>query len=160
MRDALMNTGTASSPASATTPAPYCNSTGLNNNWEWIEQVDIGEFSNSSGAQGYSDFTGQIITLSPGTHSVALTPGFGNNAYNEFFRIWIDLNLDGDFADAGEELFSGSGFSTVTGSLTIPDPGKAIETRLRVSMQWANYTSPCGSFQYGEVEDYTLVILD
>jgi len=36
----------------------YCSSSGNNTNYEWIESVDIGTFSNTSGSDyGYSDNT-------------------------------------------------------------------------------------------------------
>ena len=92
------------------------------------------------------------------SYAVSLTPGFSGSAYTENWRIWADLNRDGDFDDADELLFEGSGNGTVDGNMTIPADAVAGNTRLRVSMSYSSYAAACGSFTYGEVEDYTLSI--
>ncbi|AJQ97656.1 choice-of-anchor B family protein [Gynuella sunshinyii] len=141
-------------------PIAYCSASGNDASYEWISQVDIGGFSNSSGADSYSDFTSQTINLTTGESSVSLVPAFSGSSYGEFWKIWIDLNGDGDFNDTGEEVFSSAATSTttVTGSLSIPVDTTAITTRLRVSMKYNGAPDPCGTFDYGEVEDYTVSI--
>ena len=71
---------------------------------------------------------------------------------------WIDLNKDGDFLDAGEEVYSsGRALSTVaSGNLTVPADAPAGKTRLRIAMRYNAAPVPCGSFNYGEVEDYSV----
>lgn len=101
------------------TPQPnYCSAASGNANDEWISQVSFGSFSRSSGAGTYSDFTeaqiGQAVNLQRGSNSLRLTPQFAGTAYNEYWKVWVDLNKDGDFTDAGEELFtSARALSTV-----------------------------------------------
>jgi PKD repeat protein len=137
---------------------PYCASQGNNYSYEWIERVVVGPLDNSSGAAGYTDFTSITVDLTAGnTYDVALTPGFSSTIYTEYWKIWIDYNGDHDFEDTGEEVFSGIGTSTVTGNFTVPaDVG--IVTRMRVSMKWDAWQTPCEAFSYGEVEDYTVDI--
>jgi len=96
------------------------------------------------------------MNVSNGT-VVTLTPGFLSGSYIESWKIWIDLNRDGDFEDAGEEVFAGSGNSAVSGALNLPGDvsGTAI---MRVAMQWNNAPPSCGSYTYGEVEDYTVAL--
>ncbi|ASP38196.1 regulatory P domain-containing protein [Bacterioplanes sanyensis] len=140
-------------------PADYCAALGNNIDYEWIAGVKVASFSNNSGAQKYSDFTSDVINLSTGLSSVELTPGFRSGSYNEVWRIWIDLNQDGDFDDAGETVFSSAASSnTVTGDLTIPTSAKTGKTRLRIAMRYQNAAPACGDFDYGEVEDYTVNI--
>jgi hypothetical protein len=43
----------------------------------------------------------------------------------------------------------------VTGSFTPPTSALTGATRMRVSMRYGSYPTYCGSFSYGEVEDYT-----
>jgi PKD repeat protein len=137
----------------------YCSSSSNNCNYEWIGNLTIGSFSHSSTASTYSDFTSQVISMQPGQSAqISITPVFGGGSYNEVFRIWADLNQDGDFEDAGEKLFEKSGSSEVSGTLTIPPATPTGQTRLRVSMRYKNAPGPCGTFDYGEVEDYTLFI--
>ncbi len=138
----------------------YCASKGNNSSYEWISNVTVGNFSNSSGASGYTDFTSKTINLEAGqTYTISLTPGFSGSTYDEYFRVWIDYNHDGDFDDAGELVFApGSTRSTISGSFTVPADAAGVTTRMRVSMKWNAAPTSCETFSYGEVEDYTVVI--
>ena len=141
------------------TVVSYCTSQGNNVNYEWVDQVDMGTFSNSSGAAGYSDFTSQVINASKGqSYTVTFSPGFASSSYTEYWKVWIDFNQDGDFEDSGEEVFSQNSSSDVSGSITIPSGASNGNTRMRVSMRYNGNPSFCGSFTYGEVEDYTVNI--
>jgi uncharacterized repeat protein (TIGR02543 family) len=133
----------------------YCTSSGGSQSYEYIAGVSVGDLTNNSGASAYSDFTYMTANLTAGASvSVSLTPGFPGSSYTEWWKIWIDYNVDGDFEDSGEEVFSGSGSSTVTGSFTVPSGVEAV-TRMRVSMSYSTYPPVCGTFTYGEVEDYS-----
>jgi PKD repeat protein len=137
----------------------YCASSGNSQSYEYIAGVGVSNLSNSSGASGYSDFTYMTATVVEGeSAAVSLTPGFTGSSYAEYWRIWVDYNVDGDFDDSGEQVFSGSGSSTVNGSFTPPSGTAGVITRMRVSMQYGSYPSSCGTFTYGEVEDYTLEV--
>jgi PKD repeat protein len=136
----------------------YCTASGSNQNYEWISGVSIGSINNSTGASGYADYTSISTTNSAGsTVSVSLTPSFSSSTYTEYWTIWVDWNGDGDFSDSGEEVFTGSGTSTVSGSFTIPTTATG-STRIRVAMKYGGAASSCGTFTYGEVEDYTINI--
>jgi vibriolysin len=134
---------------------PYCTSQGNNYSYEWISRVRVAALDNSSGAAGYTDFTSITCNLTAGGNaSVYLTPGFSGSTYTEYWKIWIDYNGDHDFTDTGEEVFSGSGSSTVSGSFTVAS-GIDRVTRMRVTMKYSGAPTSCETFTYGEVEDYT-----
>jgi PKD repeat protein len=134
---------------------PYCSSQGNTYSMEWTAGVEVGTMNNTSGAAGYTDFTSITCDLTGGSLvNVTLTPGFSGSSYTEYWKIWIDYNGDHDFEDAGEEVFSGFGSAAVTGSFTVAS-GIDEVTRMRVSMKYAGYPTPCETFTYGEVEDYT-----
>lgn len=141
-------------------PDNYCSSKGGNFSYEWIAGVNIGSFTNNSSGSGYSDYTSKTIELSPGQTSVSLTPGFASTTYNEYWKIWIDLNNDKDFNDANELVFDAGIMSktTVNGTLNIPAGTPEVTTRLRVSMKYNGAPTTCEAFSYGEVEDYTVHI--
>jgi hypothetical protein len=135
---------------------PYCTSQGNDQSYEYIAGVAVGDLNNPSGSSPYSDFTSLTANLTQGDSvSVSLTPGFVSSSYTEYWKIWIDYNGDHDFEDTGEEVFAGSGSSVVTGSFTVPGTAPLGYTRMRVSMSYSTYPPICGSFTYGEVEDYT-----
>jgi PKD repeat protein len=134
----------------------YCTSSGSSQGYEWIAGVQVGGLNNPSGASGYTDFTGLTVNMTKGANvSVSLTPGFASSSYNEYWIIWIDYNKDGDFDDSGEQVFSGYGSSVVSGSFTVPTSASSGVTRMRVSMRYGGNPPSCGTFSYGEVEDYT-----
>ncbi len=143
-----------------TPPSNYCASKGNSVSDEWIANVTLNDFSNSTGANGgYADFTATEINLAPEENvSLSLSPGFSGSTYNEYWKIWIDYNGDYDFEDAGELVFDagGTSSSTVTGSFTV-SANAAGSTRMRVSMKYNGAQTSCESFSYGEVEDYTVV---
>ncbi|MCW8999817.1 MAG: PKD domain-containing protein, partial [Kangiellaceae bacterium] len=150
---------TASSSATVTVSEPpppsYCSSQG-GGTYEWISNVSVGNFSNSSGSSsGYTDFTAQTITLNEGDNSISLTAGGG---YTEHWKVWFDFNRDGDFEDVGEVVLSGlSGKDTVTGNINISATANFVQTRMRIAMKYSSEaSSPCGDFGDGETEDYTV----
>lgn len=129
---------------------------------EWIASVQLGSLNNSTGANGgYGDFTSLATSITRGTsQTIYLKPGFSGSSYKENWRVWIDYNKDGDFTDSGEQVASGSGSgtSTVKASFTVPSSVSTGITRMRVIMRYGSAPSPCGTFSYGEVEDYTVNI--
>jgi PKD repeat protein len=139
-------------------PVSYCSSSGTNQNYEYIAGVAVADLNNASGASPYTDYTSMTANLTAGASAgVSLTPGFVGSSYTEYWKIWIDYNIDGDFADAGEEVFSGSSSSTINSSFTVASGASGL-TRMRVSMSYSSYPPYCGTFTYGEVEDYTVNI--
>lgn len=152
---------TKSFTTTGTTPISYCTSLGSNYSYEWISSVAIGTFTNTSTAAGYSDFTSKTVNLTAGvSNNITLTPGFTSTTYSEYWKIWVDLNKDGDFDDTNELVFDAGTMSktAVTGTLTIPATTAAVTTRMRVSMKYNAAQTACETFSYGEVEDYTVVI--
>ncbi len=144
-----------------TAPVTYCTSKGTTYSYEWIAGVTIGSFSNTSTGASYTDFTSKSVTCTAGkSYAISLVPGFASTTYNEYWKIWADLNKDGDFDDSGELVFDAGAMSktTVTGTITIPSATAAVTTRLRVSMKYNAAQTACETFSYGEVEDYTLVV--
>jgi hypothetical protein len=129
---------------------------------EYIGRVQLGTINNLSGANaGYGNFTALSTNLSAGSsYTVTITPTWTGSTYSEGYAVWIDYNRDGDFADAGERVWSRSATTTtpVSGTFTIPSTVTAGTTRIRVSMKYNAIPTYCETFAYGEVEDYTAVI--
>tara|TARA_R110001592_G_scaffold363221_3_gene681720 strand:+ start:109506 stop:111887 length:2382 start_codon:yes stop_codon:yes gene_type:complete len=162
-----------SSTATATTlegPVVYCAANGNSVDGEWINSVVFGSINNTSNANGgYADFTAQSTSITAGTSAnITLTPGFasswlfGTTTQPEFWSIWIDLNQDGDFTDANEQRFvsSSSSTSAVTAAISIPSGSPAGTTRMRIAMKRSSVASSCESFANGEVEDYSVTIIE
>ena len=76
-----------------------------------------------------------------------------------YWRVWIDLNQDGDFNDSGELVLEDNpGNQSIQGSIFIPNTTVEGITRMRVSMKKDGFPSSCESYIEGEVEDYSVII--
>lgn len=144
----------------------YCESSGEEADFEWISEVSIGDFTNTSGSNdGYAAFTSGFITLQQGdTLDISLTADYAFDTYEEYFKIWIDYNQNGEFSPQAELAFE-SEFAitgTTTGTIVIPEDAPLGSSRMRVSMKWIaddnTPSEPCDIFEYGEVEDYCVLI--
>ncbi|WP_431133209.1 immunoglobulin-like domain-containing protein [Psychroserpens mesophilus] len=145
----------------STVQITYCDAASTNTNDEYISRVQLNTIDNSSGPQFYSDFTNISTTLTKNAqYTITITPTWTGTVYNEAYGVWIDYNKDGDFTDAGEQVFTqgNTQATSVSGSFTIPSGAAETSTRMRVIMRYNQIPGPCDNFTYGEVEDYTVTI--
>ncbi len=158
---AIDNVGVTSGGGGGNPPTGYCASNGNNTSDEYIQRVQLGSIDNSTGASagGYGDFTSQSTNLSA-SNSITITPLWTGTVYNEAYAVFVDWNRDGDFGDANELAYSQAPTTatSVTGTITVPAGASAGPTRMRVSMKYNGIPTACESFQWGEVEDYIVVI--
>lgn len=125
--------------------------------------------NNGAATSTYTDYTTQPGSPYPliqgeqyGLSMCQITQtGFFFPAY---FNVWIDYNADGFFDPNNERVFSGgstsSGVPGVNGPIIIPFSSDTGVTRLRVTLREQGTSSDpaCGSFGWGEVEDYNVKI--
>ena len=156
-------------------PAIYASSTFD----EEITNVTVGSMNNTSdcftAATGpgsilnrYGNYAGVVAGHSAQQGNVvpfSLTQTSCGGNYGSFFQIYLDWNQDGDFLDAGEQVYvqnpSFSGNNTVTGSFTVPMNAAPGVTRMRVvhiesSSSTTNYAHT--SYSWGETEDYCFTV--
>jgi hypothetical protein len=147
----------------------YCDVGNIDASFEWIDSIYFGEFINGSGSDGgYGDFTGApfAFVLRGEEIDVRVAQAYDFSVFNEWFKIWIDFDQDGVFADTAELVFdTGAGLrEPAEGVVQIPDNATLGNTRMRVAMKFVSDNDPdepgpCGNFAGGEVEDYCIVIL-
>lgn len=141
----------------------YCASNGNSVADEYISRVQLGSINNATGASagGYGDHTSVSTSLTKNqSHTITITPTWTGTVYSEGYSVWIDYNKDGDFTDAGEQVWTQAATQTtpVSGSFTVPSSATNGATRMRVSLKYDAIPTACESFAYGEVEDYTVNI--
>jgi bacillolysin len=156
---AAYGSGTTTPP----TTVAYCASKGSSVAYEYIDYVKLGTIARTSGADGgYYDGTALSTSVAAGSsQTISFSAGFAGSAYSEYFKVYIDYNQDGDFGDTGETVVSAAASTstaTRTATFTIPATAKTGKTRLRIVMSDASATTSCGSYSYGETEDYSLSI--
>ena len=146
----------------------YCTSASENSSEEYIDSLSIGPIENFSGNDGgYALFEEvDTVLMRNMEYPIELVPGFPDGSFEEYFRIWIDLDQDGEF-EQGELIFDpGEAVEeAITDTILIPAEAELGNTRLRVSMKYqgffGNPPEACEEeFSFGEVEDYCVEIVE
>jgi len=107
----------------------------------------------------YGNYSAQIGDLQQSVSStVSITYSTG---YGYYTKIWIDLNNDLDFLDAGEEVYSGESTSTnpttLVATFTIPGSTSLGNHRMRIGGGDSTVPTPCMTGNsYMCFEDYTV----
>ena len=156
--------GAAAGGGGGGTTLTYCTSNGTSQAYEYVKLVQLGNINRTSGADGgYYNGTATSTSVAAGSsQTISYQTGFTGTGYAEYFRIYADWNQDGDFLDAGENLVSSTNTAAVTtvrsATFTVPATAKNGPTRLRVVMSDNSATNNCGTYSYGETEDYTVSV--
>jgi hypothetical protein len=143
-------------PAQENGNRSYCAASAQNQS-ELIIYVVMGSIDNWSGWYPYSDFTSMSTLVVPG-NSYTLTVLIAYPEVGDIIGVWVDWNGDEIF---NEEmvLISGNPWMPPPGTITCP-PGTPDGTyRMRIRLQRTGIPEPCGVTDWGEVEDYSLVVL-
>jgi len=149
-------------------PSKYCDSYAKYTTKAWIDTVKINSFVNvSEGNTGYSLYVKDTIRLVSGMENyLSISPGFACG--NDFvkIRLYLDLNRDNDFFDAGEIIFDSYESNSFNNFFKLPKTISSGLTRMRVSLSYAdffignesNYFPPmaCEIINQGEIEDYVI----
>ena len=131
----------------------YCAATGGGD--EYISKVEVGEISNSSGSNNYSNYINQSAIMQIG-ESYLMTVTNGNPYDQDQCGVWIDWDQNGEF-DESPIIISGSPGNGPYTATIVPPPGSVTgETIMRVRILYTGSVMPCGTTTYGEVEDYTI----
>jgi hypothetical protein len=154
-------------------PESYC-SVGMSIDVEPITRVRFAGIDNASAIDsqnGYEDFTGVHGQAAAGQTYAFRAQGKAKFSFDaNTYTVFIDWNHDGILDEPGE-IYSVGGIVGSTGEdgmevlrdLTVPANAAPGPTRMRVlkvyspspfAMYWPS--GACGSYRWGQVEDYTL----
>lgn len=146
----------------------YCSSSGASNN-SGILRVQFNTIDvTTSSNPGYTDNTAISTTVTQGdTHNLAVNVNTNGN-YTSYVVAWIDWNQNGIF-EASERYQLGTRNNSTNAqpsasplAINVPIVAALGSTRMRISANTQSglgYANSCGSFTYGEVEDYTVNII-
>ncbi|MCK5788204.1 MAG: T9SS type A sorting domain-containing protein, partial [Chlamydiia bacterium] len=152
----------------------YCVSSANYNSYHDIENVTVGSINNTSPSpfdKQYTDYTNiNPGTLNPGNNypisikinSITSSPSGG------FIKVFIDYNRDGVFDPTLEKAVampynnaSSNSPAMAYGSIVVPSNVDLGLTRMRVvavRSGTATTVQPCGTYDYGETEDYPIYL--
>ena len=160
------NEGIINCNTACTLPTTYCSSISNDNSQEYIKKVQIGDIINNSSNNGggYSDYSQSVFVPVIVDSSYTLKIGaYTSGLWLEYIDAFIDWNRNGIFDEPAISLGSGTfaGDSNFVGIITVPSNAVSGKTKMRIIMKYNSaISSGCGSYNYGETEDYMLYILD
>ncbi|MFY7885570.1 MAG: beta strand repeat-containing protein, partial [Dolichospermum sp.] len=160
--------------------APYCTAGATSTADEEIWNVTFGTLNNTTtctsvGGPGSTNSMYNNYTALPAPNipaglamPMSILGGSCGGNYPSRVSVYIDINQDGDFLDAGELVLSppsatssNSVGTLFTGTVTLPCSSNVGLTRMRVIYnEITGITPSCGTFTWGEVEDYTINIVN
>jgi len=140
----------------------YCSASGSANLLH-ISNVEIGNIINSTEQDYYSDYTYLSTDLFQSQTEVEIYVENGSPYGNDDLGVWIDWNQDGDFYDSEENIVCEVN-DQGQGSFLFDVPEDAFlgitTMRVRIKYSGSNCGDPCGNTTYGEVEDYSINIIE
>ncbi len=159
----------------------YCSSTATSSADEDIFNVRIGTLNNTSNCNStgpgfgsvqnrYSNYTSGTgapapgVIISGGTNPISISIGTCGGNFTNSTAVWIDYNQNGNFEAAEKVYVSAAGTQgphTETGNAFIPATALLGTTLMRVvNVETGNPNgiNPCGTYTWGETEDYLVTI--
>jgi hypothetical protein len=156
----------------------FCASTATSGVDEDIFKVQLGTLNNSStcattGGAGsvlnkYSDYTAIAAPdlMQSVTYPLAVQIGTCGGNFNNAVAVFIDYNHNGLLTDPGETAYISPTFTNgphvENGNITIPVGATTGNTLMRVinkETSTPGSITPCGTYTYGETEDYVINII-
>ncbi|MBI3236065.1 MAG: hypothetical protein HYZ42_18855, partial [Bacteroidetes bacterium] len=130
---------------------------------DYISSFQLNTISNSStcSSNGFGDYTNLSTILLPGqSYTAKISCGFGG----QYINGWIDYNNDGTFSNTEQiitNLSCASANTVYSVSVNISSSAQKGVHRMRIRCVYGtqNFGS-CANYNYGEVEDYKVVIVD
>lgn len=146
------------------TTSQYCIASGSNASTLnlAISNLSLNGLTNPSTWAAFNDFSFKRTCLTRGV-TYPMTVNVAGGFSGAKLWIWVDWNNDLDFNDAGELILNSANGVASLYSTNVTPPASSIIGSLRMRIRYEVATigpasSPCGASDFGEVEDYTVVV--
>src|SRR5690554_1804087 len=146
----------------------YCTPV-ISSTVEPITYVGLGDIDNTTDASSsdeYEDFTAISTEVDAGeTYEITLK-GNTSGSYTNYFTVFVDWNENGVLDDTNEMYEIGSIYNStgvddesIVGDILVPADATPGNKRMRIIKNFnSSPTNPCGSYSFGQIEDYTVVV--
>jgi len=132
---------------------------------DFITNVTFNSINNNttsdSGNDAYQNFTNISTEVCAGSTYTLSASGTFNSGSNQGFAAWIDWNGDGVFDDS-ENVLTAEPTASAIASVTVPANAYngAVKMRVLCARNQTPSNAACANinYQWGEIEEYTLVI--
>ena len=125
---------------------------------------DIQQGSSPTTCETYTDNTNMSTTLNPGSiYTIYIKNGSCGSYYTNYKRAWIDFNHNGVFDDPSERIIdvtTSSALQLQSDTFLVPASATSGATFMRVVSSESSNPSPCGTYSWGETEDYSIMLFD
>lgn len=139
--------------------ADYCTSSASDGTYEYIAKVKFGSIDNSSTSSNYGNYTSLSNDLVVG--SICKLEVTVTEFDNDKVTAWIDWNQNGSFDDAEAIPLTAASRADKLFSADVEVPADALagSTRMRIVCRYSSAPVACGSYAYGETEDYSVNVI-
>lgn len=146
----------------------YCASNSTSSSDTKIDSVFFGSIitgTPASTCESYTDYTSLSTTIQKlNQYNLKVrNGGCGGAHYAANLAAYIDWNQDGDFDDADEKVYTygqTTAFNSIpVGVVSVPTSALPGATTMRIVLrEGSTLANSCGTYGYGETEDYTVVV--
>lgn len=124
---------------------------------EYISRVEFVDIDNESDCDGYISYDISTEIQLGETYPITITNG--NPYSSDECVVWIDWDNNRVFDDTPITMNGSPGNGPYTADVTVPMDAFMGEIFMRVRIDYNNTPEPCGTTEYGEIEDYKLVVI-
>ena len=126
---------------------------------EYIHKVTIGTLYNTSACDFYSNYSGMYTNIKT-SRSYPIEVHSKNPYRGDQCKVWVDWDQNGVFDEDAIVLNDNKEFGIFSGTIDAPKGSKQGSTGMRIRLSGTGNLNAYDNTEYGEVEDYTIVIAD
>jgi hypothetical protein len=142
-----------------------CTSKGSYSIFDYIESVRINDTVSTTGDNdgSWNHYSKVFTVFTNIPNPITLSPGKAGNQSQEYWSIWIDWNKDGQFGQ-NELIYRNNSIGSLkdTFILNAVFPAGVMPAgdtfKIRIQMRWGDYAGGCDTFDFGEVENYSVTL--
>ncbi|MCL6462087.1 MAG: hypothetical protein I4O51_09495, partial [Flavobacterium micromati] len=145
-----------------------CASTATNFCCEYVQSVTLNgvTYQGNTGfsGPGYYDYKNVSVPVLQANTTVPLSVVVRTNGpYQQFVKLWIDFNKNGNLEDAGELVYDetqmiNSTTYTFNGNITVPPTAYNGPVNMRLIMVYNSTPTLCGDYDYGNTFDFSSTV--